>query len=196
MIRECVLRHLRLIARRLVFGERNPRIPLRSQTMSTPIAVKPTSQMRNVFEDLEATTRAIAQRAFSFFEQRGTNGEDVADWFRAQAEILKPVPIELIEADDSYILRAEVPGFDAKDLEIQADAHSIYVRGKTEKKHDEKKGRKVQYSEVLASEVCRYIDLPESIHPEKASAHLKKGVLELTLPKAAAASKKIEVTAA
>jgi HSP20 family protein len=173
--------------------------------MSTAIAVKPSvssktlvefPQIRNVFEDMEAVTRKIAQRAFNFFEDRGGwDGQDVDDWFRAETELLKPVPIELSESNDSFTIRAEVPGFDAKDLTVQAEPTSIYIHGKSEQKKEEKKGTEVKFSEVSANEVIRRIDLPSSVNPEKATARLTNGVLELVLPKTAS-PKAIEVKVA
>ena len=170
--------------------------------MSTALLNRPSSktaiqfpQATNFFEDMEALSREIAQRAFDLFQQRGAYpGGDLDDWFRAESALLKPVPIEMSESADSYTIRAEVPGFDAKTLTVQAEPNSVYIRGKNEQKKEEKKGE-VKYSEVSATELCRRIALPDSINPEKVSAHLVNGVLELTLPKAAP-PKAIEIKAA
>ncbi len=172
--------------------------------MPTSLAVKPSAtgrtiikfpQIGNVFEDFEAIANAIAQRAFDMFQSRGTNGLDLDDWFRAETELLKPMPIEMSEADDGYTLRAEVPGFGAKDLDVRVEGSSIYIHGKSEQKKEEKKGKEVKYSEVSANELCRRIDLPSAINPDKVSATLTNGVLELNLPKATP-PKTIEVKAA
>jgi len=173
--------------------------------MSTSVAVQPSTagrtmiefpRTRNIFEDFDALTNAVAQRAFGFFEQRGgSNGRDWDDWLQAESELLKQVPIEMSESDDSYTIRAEVPGYDVKDLIVQAEPNSICVHGKREQKKEEKTGKEVKYSEVSARELCRRIDLPRSINPDKVTAHLTNGVLELTLPKAAP-PKTIEVKAA
>jgi len=152
-------------------------------------------QISNFLDELEALNREIARRAFGLFQQRGQlNGWDMDDWFRAEAELLRPVPVEMSESADSYTIRAEVPGFDAKHLSIQADPNSIYIRGKNEQK-EERKGGEVKYSELSATELCRRIALPSSINPEKISARLVSGVLEITLPKATT-PKTIEVKAA
>ncbi len=173
--------------------------------MPTSLTVRPSTSgrtaiefplVRNFFTDMEAITNRIAQRAFSLFQERGAfDGMDWDDWFRAETELLKPVPIEMSETADSYTIRAEVPGFDVKDLTVQAEPNSIYIHGKTEKKKEEKKGEEIKYSEVSANELARRIDLPTSINPEKASAQLTNGVLELTLPKADS-PKKLEVKVA
>ncbi len=173
--------------------------------MSTAIATKPDMsnkttiqfpQTINFLDELDALSRATAKRAFALFQQRGyMNGWDLDDWLRAESEILRPVPIEMSESADSYTIRAEVPGFDAKNLTIQADGNSIYIRGKNEHKKEERKDGEVKYSELSATELCRRIALPSSINPEKITARLMSGVLEFTLPKAAP-PKTVEVKAA
>lgn len=150
--------------------------------------------VRNFFADMDDLNSRIAQRAFELFQGRDWGGRDLDDWFQAESEILKPVPIQISETEDSYTLRAEVPGLDVKDLTVQAEPTSVYIHGKTEQKKEEKKGEEVKYSEVSARELARRIDLPSPINPEKASARLANGVLELSLPKAAP-PKKLEIKA-
>jgi HSP20 family protein len=172
--------------------------------MSTAVTSKPNlsnktaiqfPQTINFLDELEALNRETAKRAFALFQQRGhMNGWDLDDWLRAESEILRPVPIEMSESDDSITIRAEVPGFDTKNLSIQADGNSVYIRGRSERKKEETKGE-VKYSELSATELCRRIALPSSINPEKITARLTSGVLELTLPKAAP-PKTVEVKAA
>ena len=173
--------------------------------MSTVVATRPNMsnktaiqfpQTVNFLDELDALSRETAKRAFALFQQRGyMDGSDLDDWLRAESEILRPVPIEMSESDDSYTIRAEVPGFDAKHLTIQADGNSVYIHGKNEHRKEERKGGEVRYSELSATELCRRIALPSSINPEKIAARLTSGVLELILPKAAPA-KTVEVKAA
>jgi HSP20 family protein len=173
--------------------------------MSTSLTVKPSSsgsapielrRRQNILEEMEALSNRIAQRAFDLFQIRGGfDGYDLDDWFRAESELLKPVPIEMSESPESYTIHADVPGFDAKDLTVQAEPTVIYIRGKNEHKMEEKNGAEVKYSEVSANDLARRIDLPASINPEKATAKLANGVLELTLPKSSVA-KKVDVKVA
>lgn len=172
--------------------------------MSTAIAVQPTTtgrsiidfpQSRNIFDDFDAITNQIAQRAFGLFRERGTDGMDLDDWFRAESELLKSMPVELSESDKDFIVKAEVPGFSIKDLTVRAEPNSVLIHGKKEQTREEKDGKRVRYSEVSSSEICRRIDLPASINPDKVSATLNNGVLELNISKAAP-PKTIEVKAA
>jgi HSP20 family protein len=171
---------------------------------TTSLAVQPsttdrikiqTSPTPDFLQECVALSNAIAQRAFGLFQQRGTGGHDWDDWFRAESELLRPMPIEMSESDEAYTIRAEVPGFAAKDLKVRVEPTSVSIHGKSEQKTEEKKGREIKYSEVHASELCRCIDLPTSVNSAKASAQLANGVLELILPKAVP-QKSIEVKAA
>jgi HSP20 family protein len=130
--------------------------------MSTSITVKPGTESttmvkfpktHNIFEDFEALRNEIARRAFGFFQNRGSvNGRDLDDWFLAESELLKPVPIEMSESNDGYTIRAEVPGFEAKDLDVKLEQNSLFIHGKSEQKKEEKKGKEIKYSEVSARE--------------------------------------------
>jgi HSP20 family protein len=131
----------------------------------------------------------ISQRAFSIFEENGrTDGHDLADWLRAEAEILTPIPLELSETDTELVVRAQVPGFTEKELEIVAEPGRLFITGKAEKKSEEEK-KKTLYSEISSNEIFRTVVLPAEIDPEKVSAVLKNGVLEVSMHKAKPAKK-------
>ena len=161
--------------------------------MSTALAIEPRTTgrsivnfplTRSIFDDFDTITNQIAQRAFNMFEQRGTEGRELDDWFRAEAELLKPMPVELSETDQEFTLKAEVPGFSNKDIVVRAEPNSILIHGKKEQTKQEKDNKKVRYSEVTSSQMCRRIDLPASIDPDKVTANLNNGVLELKMQKA------------
>jgi len=128
---------------------------------------------------------SISRRAFEMFEGNGRwFGRDLDDWFRAESEILHPLPLELKETDGDFTVRAEVPGFAEKDLEISLEPRSLKIAGKRETKEEEKKGKMIR-SELCADQILRAIDLPADVDTSKATANLKNGLLTIDLPKAA-----------
>jgi HSP20 family protein len=103
--------------------------------------------------------------------------------------------VDVSENDKEYRISAEIPGMDAKDLQITAADGYITIRGeKREESEEEKKGYFRQ--ERSYGEFQRVIALPDTANLEKAEANMSKGVLTVTIPKKAGAQskeRKIEV---
>ena len=89
---------------------------------------------------------------------------------------------ELTETDDALHLKLEVPGMEAKDLDIQVMADRVAIAGerKSETKTEEE-GR--TSSEFRYGRFQRVIPLPARIQNTNVSADYKDGILNLTLPK-------------
>lgn len=127
--------------------------------------------------------QSISRRAFELFKSSGfTGGHDIEDWLKAESDLLQPVPLEVTETDDEVTVRAEGPGFTEKDVQVKVDAHRVFISGKREESSEEKKGKTI-YTEHRANEICREFDLSAEIDPEKVTAELKDGVLEIHLAK-------------
>lgn len=166
---------------------------------STPSANLPTSTSlkpvpKSALSDpITEIYNAIARRAFEIFEDNGSVfGNDMENWLQAESEVLHPVHIDITDAGDSLKVRAEVPGFTTKDLEVSVEPECLTITGKRERK-EEKEGKPV-YSECYTDEILRIIDLPAPVDTSKVTATLKDGVLEVQMPKAAP-PKKIVVEA-
>lgn len=128
--------------------------------------------------------QAIARRAFALFESEGgPQGRDIEHWLKAEAELVHPVPLSVTETDDALIVRAEVPGFTAAELQLGVESGRLTIGGKRESRAEQKKGKDI-YREQLSSEILRVITLPAAVDASKATATLTNGVVELILPKA------------
>jgi len=149
-----------------------------------------------LFDRINRIRDAIARRAFEIFDWNGRAfGHELDDWFKAEAELLHPVHVKISEAGNSLQVEAEVPGFDAKDLEVSVEPERLTISGKKETTEENKKGNTV-YKEQCSNEILRVVDLPAEVETAKVAAKLKNGVLSLSLPKAArpkAGATKIEV---
>lgn len=106
--------------------------------------------------------------------------------------------VDVIEKDEAYEITAEIPGIDAKDIEVRVSGSGLIIKGeKQEQKHEKKQDYCVQERSFGAFE--RHFSLPAGIDTDKIDANFKKGILSVTLPKTNAArkaQKKIEVKAA
>jgi HSP20 family protein len=137
----------------------------------------------DLFDRIQDMSNSIARRAFEIFEDRGRAfGHDLEDWLRAESEFLHPIHLDLAESDDAVTVRAEVPGFSAKELEVGVEPHRLTISGKREA-NEERKSKKTIYSEHCQNQIFRAIELPAEVDSSKVTATLKDGVLELSMPK-------------
>jgi HSP20 family protein len=92
-------------------------------------------------------------------------------------------PMNVYDDGESFAVRAEIPGIDPKDLEIQATARALKIRGERKAAGGDEK---VSYHrrERDHGYFNRSLSLPQPIDPDKIVASYKDGVLEVVLPKA------------
>ncbi len=92
-------------------------------------------------------------------------------------------PAEMEETEDAIHIRLEVPGINPEDLDIQASAESVSVRG--ERKWENKTEDKgMKRTEFRYGTFQRVIPLSTRINHNAVQADYKNGLIELTLPKA------------
>lgn len=104
--------------------------------------------------------------------------------------------VDVVEKDKSFEITAELPGLDEKNIEVTLRNGNIVIKGeKQEEKEEKSKDYYLQERQFGSFE--RSFALPDGVDPEKIEAHFSKGILTVTLPKAAEAlkpEKKIAVT--
>jgi HSP20 family protein len=139
-----------------------------------------------MFEHMQQTVDAIARRAFEIFDWNGRHlGRDLDDWFKAEAEFLHPVHVDMAEGDGTLTVRAEVPGFREQDIEVTVEPERLTIRGQRESREERQKGKTV-HAECCANQFYRAIALPVAVdtRSETLKATYDQGVLTITLPKA------------
>lgn len=92
------------------------------------------------------------------------------------------------ENDAAYTMRAELPGVTKDDINITIDGDQVAVSAEVRKEKDVKDGDRVLRSERYYGKVYRAFKLGLPVDEAAANARYENGVLELTLPKKAAAS--------
>ncbi|MEA5616615.1 Hsp20/alpha crystallin family protein [Cronbergia sp. UHCC 0137] len=90
---------------------------------------------------------------------------------------------EIEETDDALHLRLEVPGIEAKDINVEVTPDSVSISGE---RRSETKAEREDYirSEFRYGKFQRVIPLPSLVQNEQVKAEYKDGILRLTLPKA------------
>ena len=156
--------------------------PTRFPQHTAPLSISRLIEGDTFAERMGQMSAAIARRAYELFEARGSeNGRDWEDWFRAESELLTPVPMKAMETDGDLHVRAEVPGFTDKDIEVRIEPRRLIICGKKQQTSEQNPGEAVRRVEN-SDEIFRALDLPHEIDPEKATATLDDAVLEITLP--------------
>ena len=94
--------------------------------------------------------------------------------------------IDVAEEENAIVVRAEVPGCKAEDIDISVYGNTLTISG--EKKLEEEKKEKGYYHvESTYGSFRRELTLPTDVDQSKVEATCKDGVLSITLPKAASA---------
>jgi HSP20 family protein len=85
---------------------------------------------------------------------------------------------------EAVVVRAEVPGLDADDIDINVEGNILTLKGE---KREERKEEKENFfcMERSFGSFIRRIELPSNVDTNRADARLDRGVLTLTLPKIA-----------
>ncbi len=145
--------------------------------------------MENLADRVSQIYDSIARRAYEIFENSGRmHGNHLAHWYRAESEVLHPAHMEITDSGTALTVRAEVAGFKPNELELSVEPRRLVISGKREMQKERKESRSV-YFEHCANQILRTIELPVEVDPNKVTASLQNGLLELSLPKAAEARK-------
>ncbi len=105
-------------------------------------------------------------------------------------------PVDVIEKDDRLIFRAEIPGVNRDDIDVNVENGTLVLRGekKQETQVDNESAHRVERSYGSFS---RSFALPTSVAADRITANYRDGVLEVVLPKAEEAKpRKIKILGA
>jgi HSP20 family protein len=111
----------------------------------------------------------------SFFETpvAGANGGVSRRWIPA---------MDLVETDEEFVLRADLPGVDEADVNIELEDNVLTISGHRSAEH-EQQGEGYYRIERGSGEFLRSLTLPEGVDPEAIKATFNRGVLEVRVPK-------------
>ena len=94
------------------------------------------------------------------------------------------MPVDVKEYDNEYCVKVELPGVNKDDINIDINKSYIKIEAKKEvEKESEDKKQKYHKSEFRYGNYSRTLYFPYEIDPNLSTAELKKGILEIKLPK-------------
>jgi HSP20 family protein len=99
--------------------------------------------------------------------------------------------VDVRETEKSYVLEAELPGYDEKEIEVRLDNSTLTIESKKDEEKKDGKNENYMIRERRVSSFTRSFKLPENADSEGISASFKNGVLSLEINKRAEAQKKV-----
>jgi HSP20 family protein len=107
--------------------------------------------------------------------------------FEQQQEPVR-AKIDVKEDEKTYTVHAEIPGVKKEDIQISIDGNQVAISAEIKRQKEDRQGEKLLRAERYYGKVYRAFGLAQDVDQERAQAKYENGVLELTLPKKAAAS--------
>jgi HSP20 family protein len=110
------------------------------------------------------------------------------DYFGAGRRALRPMEMEfapavdISETPEQVVVKAEVPGIDAKDIDITVSGDVLTIKGEKKAEREEKE-ESYHLVERSYGSFTRSLKLPAAVEMDKIEAKYEKGVLTVTCPK-------------
>jgi len=124
---------------------------------------------RPLLEEMESISANIRSKAYELFLMRGDSpGSDVDDWLQAERQLMWLPDTELSEKEKEFQVRIQMQGLEPKDIHIIAMPNSILL-------HAELKSREPK--------LLQRLDFPVPVNPDRVTAKLDKGILQVVAPK-------------
>ena len=150
------------------------------------------TKRKDIVETTPRTARDLSlvdemDRVFDTLFHRG--------WMRPFAEMFPEWPlfgrgeldlqmpkVDVIDREKEILVRAELPGVEKKDLNVNLSGQLLTIKGETHREENETEGEYFR-SEISRGELKRTIRLPEEVDEKGVKAEFKDGLLEVVLPK-------------
>src|SRR6266545_3932410 len=90
--------------------------------------------------------------------------------------------MDLVETDDHFVLKADLPGLTDEDVKIDVEGDVLTISGERKSEHEDKRDGYVRVERSYGA-FRRSLTLPEGVDPEAVTASFDRGVLEVRIPK-------------
>jgi HSP20 family protein len=125
------------------------------------------------FSTLQNEMNRLFNTVFDAPASGGNGGQTMRRWMPA---------MDLLETDDHFVLRADLPGMSEEDVSIELEDTTLTVSGQRKAQHEERREGAYRVERAFGS-FSRSLTLPQGVDPESVTASFDKGVLEVRVPK-------------
>jgi HSP20 family protein len=91
-------------------------------------------------------------------------------------------PVDLVEAEDHFVLKADLPGLTQDDVSIEVQDGTLSISGERKAEHEARERGWYRIERSFGS-FSRSLTLPEGVDPNGIQAEFRDGVLEVRIPK-------------
>ena len=91
-------------------------------------------------------------------------------------------PMDLVEVEDHFVLRADLPGLSEGDVNIEVQDAALTISGERKAEHEQREKGWYRIERSFGS-FSRSLTLPDGVDPERIEASFSDGVLEVRIPK-------------
>ena len=126
--------------------------------------------------ELHAMQQEMNRLFSTFFDtpaQTGAGNATARRWLAA---------MDLVETDDHFVLRADLPGMTEEDVKIELEENVLTISGERKAEHEARDEGYYRVERAFGA-FSRSLTLPKGIDPEAVAASFDRGVLEVRIPK-------------
>jgi HSP20 family protein len=98
--------------------------------------------------------------------------------------------VDVFETNGAYVVTAELPGVRKEDIQVTIDGAQVTLAAEAKREREATAEERVLHAERVFGKMTRSFALPQEVDEATAQAKFRDGVLELTLPKKAAAARR------
>jgi HSP20 family protein len=91
-------------------------------------------------------------------------------------------PMDLVEAEDHFVLKADLPGLRESDVNIEVQDGTLTISGERNAEHEQREKGWYRIERAFGA-FNRSLTLPDGVDPDRIAASFSDGVLELRIPK-------------
>ena len=144
---------------------------------------RPSQESWSSVPELASLRSEMDRLLTSFFEGTPSAGANESLWYPR---------VDLQEHDQEFVLVADLPGMQPEDIQITVENNILTLQGKRLVEHRAENGQNgyAHYSERAFGTFCRRFTLGAAVDADQITATYKAGVLEVHIPKTAAAQPK------
>jgi HSP20 family protein len=125
------------------------------------------------FRELSSLQTEMNRLFSAAFDGQGQGAATARRWTPA---------MDLLETDDEFVLRADLPGMTDADVHIELEDSVLTVSGERKLEHEDKREGFYRMERAYGA-FSRSLTLPKGVDPEGVTAAFDRGVLEVRVPK-------------